>query len=180
MKVRILINFVFVLLLAGHALGQDRFGPGRGGRGASGPPATAAASSASSRPQADPRTLLDRAESSFREFNEEDLKKPPKREYGEVKGPLQKTKLFRADPKLFENKYVVRMVLGHRGDIRFPGPPQPKEIQELITLDSGSSSFESARSFSRGSTQLSNLFKELIERCPADQRPPKSALDYLT
>ena len=68
----------------------------------------------------DPRAAEDRAanerirellEQLFQNVDEEALSQPPLRDYKIEKGPVQQAKLFRADPKLLENKFVASIFL---------------------------------------------------------------------
>jgi hypothetical protein len=123
---------------------------------------------------ANPRVALEAAEARFREINEAEFKQPPQRDYKVEMGEPQKTKLFRADPKLFENKFVAQVILGARDqskpDFRGNDPRSAsgfaKEMVDRIALENGS---HGRRSF----------LKLLAEYCPADQRPD-AQLAFLT
>src|SRR5262245_51234965 len=55
-------------------------------------------------------------------FDEEALARPPERDFKVEKGPAEGTKLFRADPKLLENKYRARLALAVAAIDPMPGP----------------------------------------------------------
>lgn len=119
------------------------------------------------------RGALDRVAARYAQINETDLRQPPPRELKVQTGEVQKTKLFRADPKLVENKFIAQLNLAP-SQITFDSSPYdlrqqsgfPKDIAGRIALDNGSM-------FSRQSrgSQPSLIFKQLAEYCPADQRP---------
>ena len=127
-----------------------------------------------------PRVELQRVETLYQKINEDELKRPPQRDYTVQTGELQKTKLFRADPKLFENKFVAQMVLRPRDQSRLGSAggwslrDQPKEVSERMYLDRGAT----ASGFGNRGVSVSEFFKSLAANCPAEQHPQE--LDTLT
>jgi hypothetical protein len=97
----------------------------------------------------------------------------PEREITIKAVPAVKTKLFRADPKLLENKFVATF-----------------ELKRSIPLPRSSrgGGFGSSPDWVRPLSESMNWFsqplraqlKSLIEKSPEDARPPKRMIDFLT
>jgi hypothetical protein len=173
---------VAALVLAAPAVAQTApGGRGAGARGgASGAPA--AAFSGRSGRSIDPRPAFEEAETRIKKIDEAELNRPPKRDYQIEVGAAQKTKLFRADPKLFENKFMATMTVAppHGGGPIRGGDPRnhadfPAEMRQLTQFSA------SGQIFSGPGTAIENhkVFRLLAERCLPDQRP-ESALKFLT
>jgi hypothetical protein len=187
MNLRFFITVMLVLLLACQAVAQDPSPqPGSRGRGGlsggrGGQSVSSILGSSSSRPVVDPLSFLEPVEARFREIDEDELKNPPQRDYKVEVSPLKKRKLFRADPKLLENKYIVGLILRQRDHStleRFgvlENDSMPKEIRELIALDSRGR----LDSNMGGPQRLSDIFRLLTERCQQEDRS-QAAAAYLT
>jgi len=72
-------------------------------------------------------------------IDEKALAKPPEREFKVEMGPAQETKLFRADPKLLENKFLARTALvvtseevGETRNLSFSTSGVPIAISEFV------------------------------------------------
>lgn len=63
------------------------------------------------RESAPPDRVPEALEKLFTEIDESSLTNSPEREFQVEKGELEKTKLFRADPKLLENKFTAQLLL---------------------------------------------------------------------
>ena len=60
---------------------------------------------------ADADRVPEAIEKLFDEIDEQLLAKPPERDFKVEKGPAEQLKLFHADPKLLENRFIARVVL---------------------------------------------------------------------
>jgi hypothetical protein len=171
--------FLIATLLFANAVAAQ--GPPEG-RGGGTPDASSGQGSRGGRPLTDPRVRVAAVEARFREIGVEDLNLPPKRDYKIEMGEPQKVKLFRADPKLLENKFVAKLVLtpnqlqSHNLPVDDPRHSSdfPKEMGKLVAL-AATGSF-----LNRTHPTVSPVFKELAERCPADQLPDPALVQYLT
>lgn len=123
---------------------------------------------------ADPRAAMEVTVARVNKIDEGELSRPPKRDYEIETGPTQRTKLFRADPKLFERKFVAKLKvvpLSERAYNPLTGDPRrssdfPVEMRQLVQI------FESGQSFGAGGAKPPNeTFTALSARCPEGQRP---------
>src|SRR5207302_7180878 len=114
--------FTLSVVLASPAMAQTTQGQpaqsGRGGssapagRGGGSPPQPAASPSAGRGGRfSDPRPGFEQVEARIKKIDEAELKEAPKRDYQIEIGPVQKTKLFRAGPKLLEIMIMAKLVV---------------------------------------------------------------------
>ncbi|HUE74525.1 MAG TPA: hypothetical protein VMP01_26900 [Pirellulaceae bacterium] len=111
-------------------------------------------------PPPDADRVPEELEKLVNEIDEETLAKPPERDFKVEKGAAEQVKLFRADPKLLENKFRARMVLS------------------VGAIERMQSAF--GKNSSEAFPTLSGYFKFLSELCPKDQLPSQVAMDFLT
>jgi hypothetical protein len=102
----------------------------------------------------------------YKRMAEELAQEPPKRDFEVVPLPPQKTPLLRPDAKLLENKFVAHLVMLRQRTVGLGA--------FNINIDGGTA-LEILRV-----EPLSHQFKALVERCPANQRPEKAMIDFLT
>ena len=168
------IVFCVAATLAASAMSQTSPG-GRGGaasgRGGAGPAAPPAASTNSGRSGrlSDPRPMFEQVEARIKKIDEAELSRPAKRDYEVETGPTQKTKLFRADPKLFERKFMAKLIVmplhEHELNLRGIDPRTraefPIEMRQLVQI------------YRHGHKPLNVFFEMLTSRCPEGHRPDK-------
>jgi hypothetical protein len=126
------------------------------------------------REQAATLTGLQKLEARYQEINEPELDRPPERDIKIETGSIQKTKLFRADPKLFENKFVAEFALSPRNDSlwrSFRRDPRassefPADMGQLVHADNGTTF---------GSRSASSVFRLLGSGCDSEQQPSELA-----
>src|SRR5688500_5982513 len=93
----------------------------------------------------------------------------PKREITIKTVPPQQTKLFRADPKLLENRFVAEFALHRAGS-----------ILQRISSSKVASMLLASQFVQRTNEPLRTQLKYLLDQCPADSRPDKRMIDFLT
>jgi hypothetical protein len=162
--------------------------PSSSARSAATPAASSASGSRTRGTPTDPRASVEAVEAKLREISTEDLKLPPKRDYKIELGERQKVKLFRADPKLLENKFYAKLVLVRPEHLQqhnwLTGDPRnsdsfPKEMGELLSIvESGN--YARNRASSPVGLSISNVFEVLAKHCPAEQLPEPALVAYLT
>jgi hypothetical protein len=143
-----------------------------------------------------PEGLADEVEQAYRKLDEKALAAIPPRDF-KVKtetAPL-KTKLYRADPKLLENKFVATFnVLPAGLDLTDPASVQkfgkqqeadsnlirsyPDDLRELIAWE-GTYLFLTDRGFP-AKHSLGEQFKLLAANCPPNERPDQELVEFLT
>lgn len=146
-----------------------------------------------------PEGLDDALETFYRQTTEKQLEGPQHRELSIEQKPVSKTKLFRADPKLLEQKITAYMTL--RGasidaESSFSRPPLsnlepnllasmlPEDLATLMRLgviqsSSVGATFGGLPGRRPRDMQINEIFQMLSDRCPADQRPEKTILEFL-
>ena len=157
------------------------------------------------RPLQRPEKVAEDLLRTYGQYTEQSLAGVPKREFKVVK-PTEAvaTKLFRADPKLLQNKFVGTFTVlatgfdaadpnsweAHsvRGQLEGPGGSRgPRggrtdeyhgDLLPLITWD-GEKLFHVRPGFGSHS-KLDEYFKLLVEHTPADQLPPEPIVKFLT
>ncbi len=183
------VGVLSLALTAASVLAQER------GRG-SGPSAGGSASALLRRFQG-PETVPVEVDQAYQQLDEKSLQDIPERKpkVFQAAEPVL-TKLFRADPKLLENKFVAsitvlaagldpedeesRQQFEKRRDIEsrirnFDNPLS--EFQPLIGQQQPLFSNSYGRSTER---PISEYFQLLVESCPANQRPPGDVVAFLT
>ena len=151
--------------------GRGGAGSGRGGAGAAAPSAASAASGRSGR-LTDPRPMFEQVQARIKKVDEAELSRPPKREYTVEMGPMQKTKLFRADPKLFENKFMAKLNVVSEREVNLPGGDPtnrsefPAELRPLVQI------FKSGQYFGPGGSKPPHeLFRRSSRGVPRTSGP---------
>jgi hypothetical protein len=146
-----------------------------------------------------PEKLSETAETFYRDFDEPTLQTVPKREYQvKVESTPVRTRLFRADPKLLENKFVATFtVLAAGVDPADKRSVQqfrdrqtandnlqrsyPDKLRALIIWSDGEHLFHQSGSYShRDQLSLHEHFKLLVESSPPELLPAERAVAYLT
>jgi len=108
----LLAGVVIAIASAGPALAQERSGrSGTAGDRGSADRGSTAASYRHFKPADGHEQVSEELEKKYAQMSEQLQQPVPKRTFETVTGPPKKVKLFRADPKLLENKCVVNMVL---------------------------------------------------------------------
>ena len=178
------LSLIVTLVLANPAAAQAPLG----GRGGAPTTAFSGPGSRGGRSPIDPRPSIEAVEAQFREISE-DLKLPPKRDYKIELSEPQKVKLFRADPKLLENKFVANLTLARPEQLQqhnwLTGDPRnsddfPKEMGELLSLVESRNYAHLNRSGSPRGFSISLVFEVLANHCPADQLPDAALVAFLT
>lgn len=173
-----------------------RGGPGLGERGGPGPGpgGTLDSRGFAQRPEKVTEGIVRR----YRELDEKALAEVPPRDYQiKLQTEPAKTALFRADPKLFENKFVASFVVLAAG----VDPTDQASVEQFrdrqTTNDNMHRSFpdnlrmltiwgDGASLFHAGSyphlerTPLNEFHRLLVEQCPANQRPQERVTAFLT
>lgn len=169
-------------------------------------PASAQEEAAATKPPEPPRVPAE-LEERYQKMADQLQQPPAKRDFKVVAVELQKTPLFRPDPKLFENKFVARLTLRPGGvDVNKPGDVQahsqrlqlhneyarayPDELRKLLYV--GNMSLVYASQFGDGGfggfggapatdqEQVNDHFRRLAEQSPDELEPPKRQVEFLT
>jgi len=207
--------FIAGSLLAALAIAPDQLhaqargrGGAVGGRGAS--PVTASRSTSAAQATTVQDRVSEDTEAKYQQMGEQQQQPIPKRDYKMETGELTKTKLFRADPKLLEKKFVATFSLitrdetepgfrmrGFQGsdiretDLRLAmgtqrgtgfGNPAPGYPADLLPLIRWDNlHLFQLRSFdNKERDPLSHHNKHLLEKCSAANKPPPPMVEFLT
>lgn len=164
---------------------------------------TTAQETAAADKSTEPNRVPESIELLFKEIDEDSLHDAPQREFKTETGAAQQTRLFRADPKLLENKFGATLVLLPSGlnpadedsiqrheKLRYIDNSWsrkfPATLQRLAEFDNvflfSPDVFQARHSGTESTpiTKLGQYHALLVEQCPPDQRPESRLTDFLT